>query len=204
MSAAVPHRAFEEIYRTERTRLLNFFRWKIGPDDASDLVQETFARVWQSGAFDRLDNPQGYLTRTAQNLLIDLARKRQRHPSIIFPLDEARDAPLPPHQEWGIEAMELRASYRRALLALPRRTRRIFLMQRLKGMTYREVGRQLGVGTQCIEYHMMRALAEIRKTIDRWQHTTAGTKAAPSGSNEETSSLVLELPSQLLKPSVDL
>jgi DNA-directed RNA polymerase specialized sigma subunit, sigma24 homolog len=84
MSAAVPHRAFEEIYRTERTRLLNFFRWKIGPDDASDLVQETFARVWQSGAFDRLDNPQGYLTRTAQNLLIDLARKRQRHPSIIF------------------------------------------------------------------------------------------------------------------------
>lgn len=168
MSAAVSHRAFEEIYRTERTRLLSFFRRRVGPDNAPDLVQETFVRVWQSGAFDRLDNPQGYLTRTAQNLLIDLARKRKRNACTICPLDEARDAPLPPHQEWGIQALELRSAYRRALLALPRRTRRIFLMQRLKGMTYREVGQELGVGTQCIEYHMMRALAEIRKTTGRW------------------------------------
>lgn len=165
MSATVSHRAFEEIYRTERTRLLHFFRRKVGPADASDLVQETFSRVWQSGAFDRLDNPQGYLTRTAQNLLIDLARKRKRNACAICPLDEARDAPLPPHQEWGIQALELRAAYRRALLALPRRARRVFFMQRLKRMTYREVGRELGVGHQCIEYHMMRALAEIRNKV---------------------------------------
>lgn len=168
MSAAVSHHAFEEIYRMERPRLLRFFRRKIGPGDASDLVQETFARVWQSGAFDRLDNPQGYLTRTAQNLLIDLARKRRRNALTFCPLDEARDAPLPPHQEWGIQTLELRAAYRRALLALPRRTRRIFLMQRLKRMTYREVGQELGVGNQCIEYHMMRALAEIRQAIERF------------------------------------
>jgi len=165
MSAAISHRAFKEIYRMERPRLLRFFRRKIGPGDASDLVQETFARVWQSGAFDRLDNPQGYLTRTAQNLLIDLARKRQRNACTICPLDEARAAPQPPRQEWGIQALELRAAYRRALLALPRRTRRIFLMQRLMGMTYHEVGQQLGVGNQCIEYHMIRALAEIRKAV---------------------------------------
>ncbi|GGB51523.1 RNA polymerase sigma factor [Blastomonas aquatica] len=162
MSAAISHRAFEEIYRTEQKRLLHFFRRKIGPGDASDLVQETFARVWQSGAFDRLDNPQGYLTRTAQNLLIDLARRRKRNACTICPLNEARDASLPPHQEWGIQALELRAAYRRALLALPRRTRRIFLMQRLKGMTYREVGQELGVGHQCIEYHMIAALRALR------------------------------------------
>jgi RNA polymerase sigma factor (sigma-70 family) len=163
MSAAVSHRAFEEIYRTEQKRLLHFFRRKIGPGDASDLVQETFVRVWQSGAFDRLDNPQGYLTRTAQNLLIDLARKRQRNACTICPLDEARDAPLPPHQEWVIQALELRAAYRRALLALPRRTRRIFLMNRCKGMTYRQIAEHFGVGVNCIEYHMMRALSCLRR-----------------------------------------
>lgn len=165
MSAAGSHRAFEEIYRTERTRLLHFFRRKIGLADASDLVQETFARVWQSGAFDRLDNPQGYLTRTAQNLLIDLARKRQRNACTFCPLDEARDAPLPPHQEWGIEAMELRAAYQRAFLALPRRTRHIFLMNRCKGMTYRQIARHFGLGVNCIEYHMMRALSCLRRAV---------------------------------------
>lgn len=167
MSIAATHRAFEEFYRLEQPRLLRFFKRKIGPDDATDLVQETFMRVWQTGALERADNPQGYLTRIAQNLLIDLARKRQRKSCTLYSLDEARDAALPPRQEWQIEALELRAAYRRGILALPKRTRRIFLMQRLKGMTYREVGRTLGVSTPCIEYHMMRALAEIRKSQDR-------------------------------------
>ncbi|MFN3818951.1 RNA polymerase sigma factor [Blastomonas sp.] len=165
MSTAVSHHAFEEIYRSEWTRLLHFFRRKIGPGDASDLVQETFVRVWQSSAFDRLDNPQGYLTRTAQNLLIDLTRKRQRNACTICPLDEARDAPLPPHQEWGIQALELRAAYRRALLALSRRTRRIFWMHRLKGMSYRQIANQFGIGEPGVEYHMMRALSSLRRAM---------------------------------------
>ncbi len=167
MRTAASHRAFEEFYRLEQPRLLRFFRQKIGPDDATDLVQETFARIWQTGALDRADNPKGYLTRIAQNLLIDLARKRQRKACTLYSLDEARDAVLPPRQEWQIEAVELRAAYRRGILTLPKRTRRIFLMQRLKGMTYREVGRILGVSTPCIEYHMMRALAEIRNSQNR-------------------------------------
>lgn len=82
---------------------------------------------------------------------------------MLYPLDEARDAPLLPEQEWKIEGRELRAAYRRALLALPRRTRRIFLMHRLKGMPYRTIAEHLGVGEKCIEYHMMRALARCRK-----------------------------------------
>ncbi|MDK2758691.1 MAG: RNA polymerase sigma factor [Blastomonas fulva] len=165
MTPAAPFTSFDAFYRAQHDRIFHFFRRKVGREDAPDLVQEAFTCVLRSGSFERLDNPQGYLTRTAQNLLIDLARKRKRNAWNICPLDEARDAPLPPHQELGIQALELRAAYRRALLALPRRTRRIFLMQRLKGMTYREVGQELGVGPQCIEYHMMRALAEIRRTL---------------------------------------
>jgi len=79
----------------------------------------------------------------------------------------ARDAPLCPKQEWGIEARELRAAYRRALLALPRRTRRIFLMHRLKGMSYREISEKLGVGDKGVEYHMMRALDRCRRAAAR-------------------------------------
>jgi RNA polymerase sigma-70 factor (ECF subfamily) len=84
---------------------------------------------------------------------------------MLYPLDEARDAPLAPEQEWKIEGRELRAAYRRALLALPRRTRRIFLMHRLKGMTYREIAEELNLGDKGVEYHMMRALVRCRQTI---------------------------------------
>ena len=62
-----------------------------------------------------------------------------------------------------IEAVELRRIFRRTLRAMPRRTRRVFLMHRLRGMTYRQISERLGIGEKGVEYHMMRALARCRR-----------------------------------------
>lgn len=167
MTAAGPYPTFEAFYRAEHDRMFHFFRRKVGRDEAPDLVQEAFTCVLRSGAFDRLENPNGYLTRTARNLVINRARTWYRKGCMLYPFDEARDASLLPEQEWKIEGRELRAAYRRALLALPTRTRRIFLMHRLKGMSYRAIAEHLGVGEKCIEYHMMRALARCRRIVVR-------------------------------------
>lgn len=94
------------------------------------------------------------LTRTARNLVINRARTWHQKGCMLYPLDEACDAPLAPEQEWKIEGRELRAAYRRALLFLPRRTRRIFLMHRLKGISYRQIEEQLGIGDKCVQYHI--------------------------------------------------
>ena len=169
MTAAGPYPTFEAFYRAEHGRMFHFFRRKVGRDEAPDLVQEAFTCVLRSGAFDRLENPNGYLTRTARNLVINRARTWHRKGCVLYPLDEARDAPLLPEQEWKIEGRELRAAYRRALLALPRRTRRIFLMHRLKGLSYRQIEVELGVGDKCVQYHMVRALSRCRKAAARSQ-----------------------------------
>ena len=165
MTAAGPYPTFDAFYRAQHDRMFHFFRRKVGRDEAPDLVQEAFTCVRPSGAFDRLENPNGYLTRTARNLVINRARTWHRKGCMLYPLDEARDAPLLPDQEWKIEARELRAAYRRALLALPRRTRRIFLMHRLKGMSYRAIAKSLELSEKGVEYHIMRALARCRKAI---------------------------------------
>lgn len=165
MTAAGPYPTFDAFYRAQHDRMFHFFRRKVGRDEAPDLVQEAFTCVLRSGAFDRLENPNGYLTRTARNLVINRARTWHRKECMLYPLDEARDSPLLPDQEWKIEGRELRAAYRRSLLALPRRTRRIFLMHRLKGMSYRAIAERLSVGEKCIEYHMMRALARCRRIV---------------------------------------
>ena len=167
MTAAGPYPNFDAFYRAQHDRMFHFFRSKVGRDEAPDLVQEAFTCVLRSGAFDRLENPNGYLTRTARNLLINRARTWHRKGCALYPLDEARDAPFAPEQEWKIEGRELRAAYRRALLALPPRTRRIFLMHRLKGMSYRAIAEHLRVGDKCIEYHMMRALGRCRRATER-------------------------------------
>ena len=106
MTAAGPYLTFEAFYRAEHDRMFHFFLRKVGRDEAPDLVQEAFTCVLRSGAFDRLENPNGYLTRTARNLVINRARTWHRKGCMLYPLDEARDAPLPPEQERKIEQHE--------------------------------------------------------------------------------------------------
>lgn len=165
MTAPVPIVSFDAFYRSENGRMLRYFRRKVGRDAARDLVQEVFTRLLRSGALERAENPQAYLFRAAHNLLIEGARRRTREQGVFCPFDEGRDTAVEPEQEWRIEAMELRRIYRRTLRAMPHRTRRVFLMHRLRGLSYREIAEQLGIGDKGVEYHMMRALARCRRAV---------------------------------------
>lgn len=171
--------AFEAFYRVEHGRLLRYFRKRVGTDAAPDLAQEVFTRLLRSGVFDRLENPRAYLARSASNLLIERARRTMREQSVSCPFDEERDAPVRPEQTWRIEEMDLRRAYRRALRAMPRKTRRIFLMHRLRCMTYAEISEQVGIGYSGVEYHMMRALARCRKAMGGLIADPKGLRARP-------------------------
>ena len=155
--------AFAAFYRAEHGRLLRYFRTRVGRDEAPDLVQETFARLLRSGAFERMDNPQAYLTRSARNLLIDRARRQQQSQAVIFPFDNGCDAPVYPEQTWRIEEADLRRAYGRAL-----RTRRVFMMHRMRRMTYTEIAKHLGIGDKGVQHHMSLALVRLRHALTGW------------------------------------
>jgi RNA polymerase sigma-70 factor (ECF subfamily) len=166
-SARSPHVTFEVFYRAEYARLLRFFQRKVGRDDAPDLTQEAFMRFFRSGAFERIEYPEAYLARIARNLWLNRIRQQKRS-GILYPLDEACDAPIPPDQERQFEAMELRRAYRRALRPLSRKTRRVFLMHRLRGMTYQNIADELGISNKAVEKRIGRALARCRKVAARY------------------------------------
>ena len=157
--------AFQQLYRAEHGRLLRYFSRKLGPDEAPDLTQEVFIRLLRSGAFERIETPGAYLMRSARNLLIDRARRKMRAQAISCPFDDGRDAPIPPEQAWRIEEVDARRIYRKAVLAMSRQTRRIFLMHRLTDKTYCEIAEELGIADKSVEYHMMRALAQCRRVM---------------------------------------
>jgi len=165
MTPSETNTAFQQFYRAEHGRLLRYFRKKVGPDEAPDLAQEVFMRLLRSGVFDQLETPSSYLMRCARNLLIDRARRKIREQGISCAFEDGRDAPLPPEQAWRIEEADARRVYRKAFLAMPRRTRRIFLMHRLTDKTYREIAEELGIPYKSVVHHMMRALARCRRAM---------------------------------------
>lgn len=165
MTLHTPMAMFHAKLPAEHARLLRYFNRRVGRDAAPDLVQEVFARMFSSGALDRIDNPPAYLTRIARNLLIDRSRQKTRDCTIFFPLDENRDAASRAEQTWRIEAADLLRFYRKAVRAMPRKTRRAFVMHRLRRMTYKQIAGDIGISVATVEYHMMRALVLCRAAI---------------------------------------
>ena len=157
-----PPVSFEAFYRAEHARVFGYFRRKVGRDDAPDLTQEAFVRFYRSGKFATLEYPRAYLTKIAHNIWLNRIRQQKRR-RILYPFDEAWDAPTPPEQERWLEARDLRRAYWRALRPLSRKTRRIFLMHRLRGMTYQAIADELGMSCKAVEKRMGCALARCRR-----------------------------------------
>ena len=157
--------SFDAFYRAQHARVLGYFRRKAGRDAAPDLAQEVFARLLRSGALERAECPEAYLTRIAHNLLIDNARCKRSRPTGFYSLDEERDAVSCADQTWRIEAADLSHLYRRTVRAMPPKTRRVFLMRRVRRMSYKEIAASLGVSVATVDYHMVQALALCRGAV---------------------------------------
>ncbi|SNS89199.1 RNA polymerase sigma factor [Sphingopyxis indica] len=166
MTAPASAVAFDAFYRAEHARVNGFFRRKVGRDEAADLTQEAFMRFYGSGRFATLECPRAYLATVARNIWLNRIRQQKRR-GILYPLDEEREAATPPEQERRFEGKELRRAYWRALRPLSRKTRRIFLMHRLRGMTYRDIADELGISCKAVEKRIERALARCRKVAAR-------------------------------------
>ncbi|HLG86633.1 MAG TPA: RNA polymerase sigma factor [Alphaproteobacteria bacterium] len=128
------------------------------PDMAEDLAQEAFARVF---AIDNggLRSPQSFLYRTAHNLALDHIR-HQRVAATEPLLDELgeRIAQDGPSAEAGLAAKEELALVYRAINELPPKCRRVFLLLRFEGMSFKEVAAEMRLSQTMVRKYAFRAL----------------------------------------------
>jgi RNA polymerase sigma-70 factor (ECF subfamily) len=150
-----------------RQSLARFFRRRV-PDQAEveDLVQEVFARVVARDSQSRVDHLGGYVFRTAASVLADRARRRfVRHAEdhVEFDPDQHADGDFDP--ERVLSGREDLSAATAALLSLPERTRTIFVLSRLEGCGYREIGSRLGISVSAVEKQMARATHHLTQHL---------------------------------------
>jgi len=151
-----------ELYRAERTRLLRFFKRKVGRNEAHDLVQETFANFMATMAHHprSIDRPAAYLGAIAGNIVAKRARTAARRSAALHvPADDVVLAGPDPQAQ--LEARDLLARLETAMLRLRPLTREIFMAHRLDGYTYREIAARTGLSVKRVEKHMGRAIAQL-------------------------------------------
>jgi len=136
-------------------------------DDAEDVVQETFVRLWkQREAWTPSGALGSYLYRITRNLCLNLCRDRaSRERQAVRDAVEFRYGAAPPTPEEQFVGSSLRAQVECAIAALSVRRREIFVLSRFHGLTHGEIAESMGLSAQTVANQMSQALAELRSSL---------------------------------------
>lgn len=146
------------LYADHHHWLCGWLRKRLGcVDHAADMAQDTFIRVLTQRKVPELREPRAYLSSIARSLMIDMFRRRTLEHAYMETLASRPEA-LDISPETRLLIIETLLEIDRILDGLGTRTRQIFLMAQLDGLSYVEIGRQLQVSVNTVKKHAVRAL----------------------------------------------
>lgn len=174
--------ALNDLMERHGEKLLHYLiRCLQNEEDAADLAQETFVRVYQNRAKFRPDAKfSTWLYTIATNLVKTRYRFRTRHPEVSLDTDKPgtdhsfRET-IPAHDLTPAERAqtEERAdTVRRAVVALPEDLRTPLILAEYEERSQAEIGAILGCTAKAVETRIYRARQQLRLTLGKLLEAT--------------------------------
>lgn len=160
----------QRLFEEHRERIYRIgLRFTQDPEEARDILQETFVRAHRS-----LDKFRGqaqlstWLTRIAINICLNQRRDR-RHERTLRDVNYDLDRLAParparnPEEEYLLE--EFRARVRKLLLEFPPRQRLVFLLKHYENLKIREISALLNIREGTVKAFLNRSLKMLRRRL---------------------------------------
>jgi RNA polymerase sigma-70 factor, ECF subfamily len=172
--------AFEQLVEQYQHRLVAVMAHLVGnADEAEDLAQEVFLRVYRARARYRPRSKfSTWLFTIANNLALNALRARQRKPVVPLPVQESgplgarpqeqlvKDGGTGPMQK--VQKQELSAIIRQALEGLNERQRMAVVLNKFEDMNYAEIAEVMGLTTKAIKSLLSRARMNLRIALSSY------------------------------------
>jgi RNA polymerase sigma-70 factor (ECF subfamily) len=144
-----------------------------GPDDAEDVVMETYLRAWQAlPSFEGRASLKSWLYRIAFNCATDLRRRQQRSPEVHpEPAEDGQELvervadPGAVQPGESLEADESRQQVGRALRLLPAEHRVALELRYAEGLSYAEIAAATGIGIGTVMSRLFNAKRKLKKAL---------------------------------------
>jgi len=166
--------AFEAVFRRWYEPLCHYAcRLADGDmDEAEDLVQQAFVKVWEYRAKLQVAwSLKAYLYKSVHNACLNRLRSRTVQSKYLDFTAQQPDAMQTMPDD---TAPELQERFLRALDALPPQCRHIFELSRFEALKYREIADQLGISIKTVETQMGKALRVLRLQLADYLVTLFG------------------------------
>lgn len=168
-------RAFEQIVLQTESAVYNLALSILKKrEDAEDVTQEVYLRLWRSAAELEIESSlKVYILRTARNLSLDLIRKNSKRndaDTVVLSADgefeieiEDTDASSRPDVAY-LKKLDAEA-VRESINELPPSAREIIILRDVEGLSYTEIAKMLGIAEGTLKSKLFRARERLRKII---------------------------------------
>lgn len=168
-----PDAAFRVLYETFFPALRRFFARKgLKPEDALDLTQETFLRVYKAlDGYEHRERFAPWLYRVATTTF--LKSRRRAATAKRSAIEVSRDAMERPDPSLATEERQLenmldterRDALRRAIHQLPEQQRNCLTLRLHQQLSYREIAVIKKLAVETVKAHLSRARKQLRETL---------------------------------------
>ena len=126
------------------------------PQDAEDVVQDTFFKLHRTGAWRQMEDERAFLARAVWRLAVD----RLPRPGRLPPAETA----VASHEQ-GVIASDLHATVHRLMDALPEELRQPLALSAIEELTSREIAELLGIPDGTVRTRLMRARQILKEKL---------------------------------------
>lgn len=171
--------AFEQLIGQYEKKVFNeAYRLTNNRDDASDIAQEAFVRVYTSlSEFRGESSFATWLQRIVRNACYDEYRKRQRQRSVSLDesvavedgaltrqLADAADGP-----EQALERVETQRVVQESINQLEEEYRTVLVMRDIQGYAYNEISELLGINLGTVKSRLNRARNALKEKLGKME-----------------------------------
>lgn len=157
---------WEELVREHADRVYRLaYRLSGDAQDAEDLTQETFIRVFRSLSSYQPGTFEGWLHRITTNLFLDMVRRRSRIRMEALPDDYDRVPADGPGPEQVFHDARLDPDLQSALDSLAPEFRAAVVLCDIEGLSYEEIGATLGVKLGTVRSRIHRGRQALREYL---------------------------------------
>jgi RNA polymerase sigma factor (sigma-70 family) len=136
------------------------------PEDTDDLIQEAFLRLHVYCQTHEVHQEEAFLVHAVKNLSVDAHRRAHRDLYVKTPIESLPllDLKLRPDEELSVQQRLDRV--RAVLDGLTPRTREVFLMHRIEGLSSAQIGAAFRISVSAVEKHIARAVLALMSVVD--------------------------------------
>jgi len=145
-----------------RQRVFSFAYYSLrAREDAEDVTQDVFIRLWQHWSKIDHDRLGAWLMRVAHNAVVDHLRRHRNEQQRVDMPDTLEEAVAV--QDPGLESEQFQRHLESAIGALADPHRSIVIMRDIQGLSYQEIEQSLNLSQSQVKVYLHRARRQLRE-----------------------------------------